>query len=125
MRDPIYASTCEVTHIDAHMLLDIRNTQTRVYSLHVRIPAPRNRAYSAHTRTTTHSCKHATHWSAWSVELWASAAAMCCPPSRIEVQFVRALPPTLALYNAVGWRETREAVEASSALGANCAQSCH
>jgi hypothetical protein len=34
--------------------------------------------------TTTHSCEQAmycTHWSVWSVELWASAAAMCCAPS--------------------------------------------
>jgi hypothetical protein len=39
--------------------------------------------------------------------------------TRIEVQLVHALSPTLALYNAVGWRGNREA------LDANCAQSCH
>jgi hypothetical protein len=32
--------------------------------------------------TTMHSCEQVcTHLSVWSVELWASAAAMCCAPS--------------------------------------------
>jgi hypothetical protein len=47
--------------------------------------APRNSIYHAQTRpTTTHSYEQAmycTHTSVWSVELWASAAAMCCAPS--------------------------------------------
>jgi hypothetical protein len=122
------------SHIDAHTLVDIRNTNARVFL---------SRTYYAHT----HHCKHAVHrphWSAWSVELWPSAAAMCCAPSaptllpkgcthmrvrcteltmrshlhtstRIEVQLVRALSPTSALYNAVGWRENREDVDASCA----------
>jgi hypothetical protein len=47
--------------------------------------AQRNSIY--HTQAcpaTTHSCEQAmccTHLSVWSVELWASAAAMCCTPS--------------------------------------------
>jgi hypothetical protein len=51
----------------------------------LRFSAQRNSIYHAQTcPTTTHSCEQAmycTHWSVWSVELWASAAAMCCAPS--------------------------------------------
>jgi hypothetical protein len=47
--------------------------------------AQHNSTYHAQTRpTTTHSCEqdmYCTHSSVWSVELWASAAAMCCAPS--------------------------------------------
>jgi hypothetical protein len=47
--------------------------------------AQRNSIYHAQTcPTTTHSCEpgmYSTHLSVWSVELWASAAAMCCAPS--------------------------------------------
>jgi hypothetical protein len=47
--------------------------------------AQRNSKCHAQMRpTTTHSCEQAmycTHWNVWSVELWASAAAMCCAPS--------------------------------------------
>jgi hypothetical protein len=47
--------------------------------------AQRNSTYHARTRPTTmHSCEQAmycTHLSVWSVELWTSAAAMCCAPS--------------------------------------------
>jgi hypothetical protein len=45
----------------------------------------RNSTYHAQARpTTTHSYEQAmycTHLSVWRVELWASAAAMCCAPS--------------------------------------------
>jgi hypothetical protein len=47
--------------------------------------AQRNSIYHAQTcPTTTHSCEQAmccTHLRVWIVELWASAAAMCCAPS--------------------------------------------
>jgi hypothetical protein len=47
--------------------------------------AQRNSIYYGQTRpTTAHSCEQAmycTHLSVWSVELWASAVAMCCAPS--------------------------------------------
>jgi hypothetical protein len=47
--------------------------------------AQRNSTYHAQMcPTTTHSCVQATyctHLSVWSMELWASAAAMCCAPS--------------------------------------------
>jgi hypothetical protein len=65
MRYPTYTSRREVTHIDAHMLVDIGNTHTRVLLARTHT-CTRNRAYYAHTRTTTHSCKHASHWSALS-----------------------------------------------------------
>jgi hypothetical protein len=61
--------------------------QTRMHALHISLPssAQRNRVYHTTTcPTTTHSCEqamHYTHLSVWSVELWASAAAMCCTPS--------------------------------------------
>jgi hypothetical protein len=53
--------------------------------------AQRNSIYHAQMcPTTTHSCEQAmycTYSSVWSVELWASAAAMCCAPSApMEVQ---------------------------------------
>jgi hypothetical protein len=47
--------------------------------------AQRNSTYHIQTcPTTMHACEQAmccTHLSVWSVELWASAAAMCCAPS--------------------------------------------
>jgi hypothetical protein len=68
---------------------DIPNTNTRACL--ARIPtylhssAQRNSIYHAQTcHTTTHSCEQAMYWthlSVWSVELWASVAAMCCAPS--------------------------------------------
>jgi hypothetical protein len=71
------------------MHADIPNTNMRACL--ARIPtylhssAERNSIYHAQTcLTTTHSCEEAmycTHSSVWSVELWASAAAMCCAPS--------------------------------------------
>jgi hypothetical protein len=68
---------------------DIPNTNTRACL--ARLPtylhsnAPRNSIYHAQTcPTTAHSCEqtmYCTHLSVWSVELWASAVAMCCAPS--------------------------------------------
>jgi hypothetical protein len=77
MRDPIHAT--EYVHAD------IPNTNTRACL--ARIPtfiSVRNATvHTMHKRasTTTHSCEQAmccAHYSVWSVELWASAAAMCC-----------------------------------------------
>jgi hypothetical protein len=62
MRDPVHTTECY--------------SRTCIHS-----SAQRNSIYP-HKRT--HSCEQAmysTHWSVWSVELWASAAAMCCAPS--------------------------------------------
>jgi hypothetical protein len=62
MRDPIHTTECDPrTCIRA-----CRHTHTQACP------------------TTTHSYEQAmccTHLSSWSVELWASAAAMCCAPS--------------------------------------------
>jgi hypothetical protein len=66
--------------------------QTHVHAFHAYLPsfsAQRNSIYHARTcPTTTHSCEQAmycTHSSVWSVELWASDAAMCCAPfARME-----------------------------------------
>jgi hypothetical protein len=86
---PYTPSEYEVIYTHAYVHADIPNTNTRACL--ARIPtylyssAQRNRTYHAQTSpTTTHSCEQAmycTYSSVWSVELWASAAAMCCAPS--------------------------------------------
>jgi hypothetical protein len=69
-----------------HMCMLTYQIETRVHALHVYLPTylPVHNAivYIMHKRT--HSCEQAmycTHLSVWSVELWASAAAMYCAPS--------------------------------------------
>jgi hypothetical protein len=89
MHDPMHTTESEVIYT-MHMCIDIPNTNTRAYL--ARIPThlpsfiPVNNAivYIMHKHATTRSCAQAmycTHVSVWSVELWASAAAMCCAPS--------------------------------------------
>jgi hypothetical protein len=84
-----YAPTeCEVIYTHAYVHADVPNTNTRACL--ARIPtylhssAQRNSIYHTQTcPTTTHSCEqdiYCTHVSVCSVELWASAAAMCCTP---------------------------------------------
>jgi hypothetical protein len=67
--------------------------------------AQSNSIYHAQTcPTTTHSCEQAmccTHVSVWSVELWASAAAMCCAPSA-------PMPLSSRLYAHVCMRRTKQ-----------------
>jgi hypothetical protein len=74
MRDPMSARSY------THMHTCMPCTYTYLHS-----SAQRNSIYHAQTcPTTTHSCEQATcctHSSVWSVELWASAAAICCAPS--------------------------------------------
>jgi hypothetical protein len=88
MRDPIHTFESEVIYIHAYVHADIPNTNTRaclvriptfitvhnaiVYTMHKRAPLLRTHASKA---------MYCTHLSVWSVELWASAAAMCCAPS--------------------------------------------
>jgi hypothetical protein len=66
---------------------DILNTNTPACLARIPtfIPVHNAIVYTMHTYpTTTYSCEqamHCTHLSVWSVELWASAAAMCCTPS--------------------------------------------
>jgi hypothetical protein len=82
MHDPIHTTECEVMYTHAYVLVDIPNTNTRACLARIPTFIP---VHNAHTcPTTTHSCEQAmycTHVSVWSVELWASAAAMCCAPS--------------------------------------------
>jgi hypothetical protein len=74
-------------HIHPHA--DVPNTNTSaclaLMPIYLHSSAQRNSIYHARTRRTTiHSCEqdmYCTHWSVCSVELWASAAAMCCAPS--------------------------------------------
>jgi hypothetical protein len=92
------------------MCMPTYQIQTRVYVLHVYLPiylhssAQRNSTYHAQTcPTTTHSCEQAmycTHSSAWSVELWASAAAMCCAPSS-PMEFPRRLYAHVCVRNTI------------------------
>jgi hypothetical protein len=61
---------------------DIPNTNTRACLARIPSFIPAHNAI-VHTATTTHSYEQAmycTYLSVWSVELWASAAAMCCAP---------------------------------------------
>jgi hypothetical protein len=86
MRDSIHTTDREVIYTHAYVHADIPNANTR--ACFARIPTyilVHNSIYHAQTcSTTTHSCEQAmccTHLRVWSVELWASAAAMCCAPS--------------------------------------------
>jgi hypothetical protein len=73
----------ECGHI--HKCMPTYQIQTRVHALRLHSSAQHNSTYHTQTcPTTTHSCEQAmycTHMSVWSVELSASAAAMCCAPS--------------------------------------------
>jgi hypothetical protein len=70
-----------------HTPMPTYQIQTRLSRIptYLDFSAQRNSTYHAQTcATTTHSCEQAmycTHLSVWSMELWASAAAMCCAPS--------------------------------------------
>jgi hypothetical protein len=87
--DPIHTTESEIIYTRAYVHADIPNTNTcaclACIPTYPRSSAQRNSTYHAQTcPTTTHSCKQAmycTHASVWSVELWASTAAMCCAPS--------------------------------------------
>jgi hypothetical protein len=85
-----YKHACmPIYQIQARVHADIPNASTRACL--ARIPtylhssAQRNSTYHAQScPSTTHSCEQAmccTYCSVWSVELCASAAAMCCAPS--------------------------------------------
>jgi hypothetical protein len=72
-----------------HTCMPTYQIQTRVHALHVYLPSFQctTHKYMLYTNAThyyAHSREQAmycTHMSVWSVELWASAAAMCCAPS--------------------------------------------
>jgi hypothetical protein len=77
MHDPIHTIT---------LMYTCMSTNTRAYLVH-------SSTQRTNVSTSTHSCKQAmyyTHSSVWSVELWASAAAMCCAPSA-PVEFLARL----------------------------------
>jgi hypothetical protein len=77
MRDPIYTIECEVIFTHAYVHADIPNTNTRacLACIPTFIPVHNAIVHNIHKRA------HCTHLSVWSVELRASAAAMCCAPS--------------------------------------------
>jgi hypothetical protein len=87
MLDPTHTTECEVIYTHAYVHADIQNTHASMpYTYtYLHSSAQRNRTQHAQTCiTTAHLCEQAmwcTHSSVWSVELWASAAAMCCAPS--------------------------------------------
>jgi hypothetical protein len=72
-----------------HACMPTYQIQTRVHALHVYL----NSIYHTQMRPTTmHSCEQAmycTYLSLWSVELWASAVAMCCAPFALMELFQR------------------------------------
>jgi hypothetical protein len=71
-------------HIHPYVYADISNTNTRACLACIPTFIPVHNAIVHIMHTTAHSCEQAmycTHMSVWSVELWASAAAMCCAPS--------------------------------------------
>jgi hypothetical protein len=96
MRDPIHTTECEViyTCIRACRHIKYKHACMPCTYTYLHSSAQRNSIY--HTQgcpTMTHSCEQAmycTHVSVWSVELWASAAAMCCAPSA-PMEFPRRL----------------------------------
>jgi hypothetical protein len=89
MHDPIHTTECEVIYTHAYVHANIPNTNTRASLAHIPtfIPVHSAIVHTMHKRAPlirTHASKQAmccTHVSVWSVELWASAAAMCCAPS--------------------------------------------
>jgi hypothetical protein len=83
MRDPIHTTECEVIYTHAYVHVDIPNTNTHACLARIPTFIPVHTYHAQACPTTTHSCEQAmycTHMSVWSVELWASAAAMCCAP---------------------------------------------
>jgi hypothetical protein len=99
MRDPIYATECEVIYTHAYVHVDISNTNTRAC-----LERNANSTYHARTcPTTTHSCEQATycaHVSVWSVELCTSTAAMCCAPSA-PIEFLSRLYANVYMRRAI------------------------
>jgi hypothetical protein len=87
------AHVCSSRCVIPYILLCIRGCRHAKYKhacmpctyIYLHSTAQRNSIYHVQTcPTTTHSCEQAmycTHSSVWSVELCASAAAMCCAPS--------------------------------------------
>jgi hypothetical protein len=81
MRDPIRSARSYI-HACIYVHTDIPNTNTRACLARIPSFIPAHNAI-IHTTTTTHSYEQAmycTYLSVWSVELWASAAAICCAP---------------------------------------------
>jgi hypothetical protein len=81
----VRSSRCAIPHIQprARSYTPMHTCMPCTYT-YLHSSAQRNSIYHAQAcPTTTHSCERAmycTHMSVWSVELWASAAAMCCAP---------------------------------------------
>jgi hypothetical protein len=84
MRDPIHTTKSEVIYTHVYVHTDISNTSTRACLARIPTPSSLHNAIVHTTHKWMHSCERAmycTHYRVWSVELWASAAAMCCAPS--------------------------------------------
>jgi hypothetical protein len=84
MRDPIHTTECEVIYTHAYVHANISNTNTRAWLARIPTLISVHNAIVHSTHKCMHSCEEAmycNHLSVWSVELWASPAAMCCAPS--------------------------------------------
>jgi hypothetical protein len=95
MCDPIHTTECEVIYTHAYVHADIPNTNTRACLARIPTFTPVHSTI-VHTMRqhahSMHSCEQAiycTHLSVWSVELWASAAPMCCAPSASMELYLR------------------------------------
>jgi hypothetical protein len=87
MRDPVHTTESEVISPCIRAFRHTNTEYTFIPCTHTYLhsSAQRNSVYHTQTcPTTTHSFEQAmycTYVSVWSVELWASAAAMCCAAS--------------------------------------------
>jgi hypothetical protein len=83
MRDTVHTTECEVINNHAYVHADIPNTNTSACLAHIPTYLHSSAIVYTMPHYYAHSCEQAmccTHRSVRSVELWASAAAMCCAP---------------------------------------------
>jgi hypothetical protein len=83
MHDPIHTTESEIIYTYACVHADIPNTNK--HACLARIPtylhSSAQRSSTYHAQTCPMRAGYCTHVSVWIVQLWASAAAMCCAPS--------------------------------------------
>jgi hypothetical protein len=95
-----HTQTGAMSHISRCTCMPTYEIQTRVHSLNVYTHSRSCTLYTAHRHIPLTNAHHhtlmqarralpCTHVSVWSVELWSSAAAMCCAPSVPMLSFRR------------------------------------
>jgi hypothetical protein len=108
-----------------HTCMPTYQIRTRVHALHVSLPSLQ---YTTQTRpATTHLCEqiiYCTHLSVFSVELWASAAAICCAPSAPMEILTRLYAHVCERNNIAHVRSSRCAIPYIEPSARLCAHAC-